>query len=125
MDQKILFKLVGFGALLLPISGCATYHPLTLHFNGHTVEVEDLKNASFPRGLEIQSFNGKFMKLSGKETIWINGKDLSVKGSTVNYGNFSGRLGNKQKLVVQRNNGFRIEEQDAAKNKASWWKFWR
>ncbi|MCZ6795140.1 MAG: hypothetical protein O7J95_16170 [Planctomycetota bacterium] len=116
---------VALALLVLPaLHGC--FGPaLRIHFNGRTIDVQKLDQVSFPRGLEIQSFDGKEMRVEGKESILINEKPLRVNGSTVKYGEFSGTITPEQKLIIKKNGELGIRAFEKPDEGSSWWKFWR
>ena len=116
--------LIGILTLVLTAAGCAM-SDIAFHFNGRTVEVEKLREARFPRGLEITYFDGKVMKVNGKEPISVNGKELSVSGSTVRYGDFQAQVGPNHKMVIGKTGEFTIHDQEAAADGKSGWQFWR
>jgi len=121
-SEKVRFALV-LGALSVFLSGCMS--DLMLQFNGQSIEVQTLRDSTFPRGLEIVSYNGRLMKVNGREGILINGKKLSVSGSEVNYGAFSGKLDPKTKFVILSNGQYSIVTHSGPAGKSSWWAFWR
>lgn len=120
--EKVLFVLF-LGALSVVSSGCMS--DLVLQFNGQSIEVQTLRESKFPRGLEIESYNGRLMKVNGREAIVINGKKLSVSGTDVNYGANSAKLDPKTKFVIRSDGQFSIVKHSGPPGKSSWWAFWR
>ena len=124
MRQTKSFILIVLLTMPLTAAGCRTSR-FTLLFNDRTVEVEELRQASFPRGLKISFFDGRLMKLTGREAINLNGTDLAISGSTIRFGKFKGEVASDQKLVITAKNSFRIEDQNPTESSKSWWEFWR
>jgi hypothetical protein len=118
------FLLAGIAVLSLLGTGCQTSR-FTFQFNDRTVEVEKFAQASLPRGLKVNYFDGKFMVVDGREAVTINGKDLSVDGSTIRFGDFTGTVGANQRIVITGENTLVIKDQKAIDASKSWWQFWR
>ncbi len=124
MRQTKSFILIVLLTMPLTAAGCRTSR-FTLLFNDRTVEVEELRQASFPRGLKITFFDGRSMILTGREAINLNGTDLTINGSKIRFGEFKGEVAPDQKLVITRKNSFNIEEQNSTESSKRWWEFWR
>ena len=124
IKMQRIWHLVGLVLLLLPGSGCLM-NDLILEFNGRTIEVQKIEQLSFPRGLEITYFDGRRMKLNGREAITLNGKELRVSGSSVSHGGSQHKLAPRHKLVIQKHGKYSIVEQRDAGAEKSWWGFWR
>jgi hypothetical protein len=54
----------------------------------------------------------------------VNGKDLTVKESTVSHGTSRHTLGPQQKLIIEKGERFSIVDQKDAAQKG-WWEFWK
>ena len=122
MKKSSLF--VVLSSLLLAGVGCGSY-PLYLEFNGRLVEVQEMKQASLPRGLEVTFFDGRLMKVNGREAINVNGKPLTVNDSNVSHGTSRHVLGPQHKLVIQKDGKVTIVESKGPPKQGSWWAFWR
>ena len=124
MYQKKTFLLACLAVLPLLGTGCKTSN-FTFQFNDRRIEVEKFTQASLPRGLKVSYFDGKFMMLDGRESIKINGKELTVNASKISFGTFTGNVGSNQKIVITKENSLLIVDTQSGSGSKSWWQFWR
>ena len=124
MYQKRTILLACLAVLPLLGTGCMT-SKFTFQFNDRRIEVEEFTQGSFPRGLKVSYFDGRFMMLDGREAIKINGKELTVNDSRIEFGKFTGNVGSNQKIVITKENSLLIVDQESASQSKSWWQFWR
>ncbi len=124
MYQKRTILLACLAILPLIGTGCRT-SSFTFQFNDRRIEVEKFTQGSLPRGLKVSFFDARFMMLDGREAIKINGKDLTVNGSRISFGEFTGNVGSNQKIVITEENSLLIVDQESESQSRSWWQFWR
>ena len=121
MKSRFLGTSFALSLLALVSSGCA--NTMMLEFNGRTIQVDDLKQATLARGLEVTYFDGHLLKVNGREAVNVNGKELTVNGQNVTHGVSKHVLSAQQKLVISSDGQLKIV--DKASDAKSWWEFWK
>lgn len=111
---------VALAALASSAVGCVS-HGMVFDFNGRMIEVGGVREVRISRGLEVTSFDGRTMKVNGREAINLNGKDLTVNGSNVTHGSSQHVVNPQQKLVIKGGKPVIVDRN----SKKDWWAFWR
>jgi hypothetical protein len=122
MKARVFETAFALSVLALVSSGCA--NTMMLEFNGRTIQVNDLKQATLARGLEVTYFDGHLMKLNGRESVNVNGKELTVNGTNISHGASKHVLAPQQKLIIETDGQLRIADKEVPGSK-SWWEFWK
>ncbi|MGH9362513.1 MAG: hypothetical protein ACRD2T_11405, partial [Thermoanaerobaculia bacterium] len=73
----------------------------------------------------VTYFDGRLMKVNGREAIKLDGQDLTVGPSNVSLGASRHAVGPKHRCVIEKGGRLTVVEQEEAGGKGSWWAFWR